>query len=286
VAAKAVEKGERPQPPTEGTSLEDFDKVDRRVSIGAVQDLATLRREREIYASALELLAELRRGEDAASVTVIKQHISVIAAGASYWPQQWEAEEQWCASHASRIAWHFDKSGSDYLWHLEFDAYHGKPPRLHSLAKQELDDPIDGTLTYFDVCDDPDDPSTWCGLFTRPYPAGHLVLCKLINAFDTEVWSFGDRPVEALPFNSLRFGIRPALYQILKHMYLGRAGAQVCRNDRCRQFFESKREGQIYCSTECSQQYRQREYWATSGSERRKKRRAKKGARNHKKRSR
>lgn len=135
--------------------------------------------------------------------------------------------------------------------------------------------------------EDPDDPCTWSALLTRPYDAGHLVLCQLINAFDTEVCYFADRAVEALPYDSLRFGVRPALYQILKHMYLGRVGAQVCRNDRCRQFFESKREGQVYCSIECSQRYRQRQYWTTTGSVRRnKRRRAKKSSLKRKNRAR
>jgi hypothetical protein len=272
VVAKDVVEIEPTQP--EWTSLEDRDKFDWRTSIGAVQEMATLRRERQIYASALELLAELRCGEDAASIKVIRQHISVIADGASYWPQQWEAEKEWRASHSpAPIAWHFDTNRSDYLRQLEYDAYHREPPGLPSSAKQELDAPLD-TPTDFASCENPDDPSTWSFLLTRPYTAGHLVLCQLINAFDTQVWCCGDRAVEVLPHDSLRFGIRPALYQILKHMYLGRVGAHVCRNDRCRQLFESQREGQVFCNPDCSQQDRQRQYWTATGSEQRKKRRS------------
>lgn len=273
VAAKEVVEGEQPQ--AEGMSLED---LDWRTSIAAVQDLATLRRERQTYASALGLLAELSRGEDAANITHIQQHISIIADGASYWPQQWEAEKRWRDSHSPvSVAWHFDTNCSDYIWQLEYDAYHREPPELGSLTKQELAVPP-STLTDFASCETLDTPSRWSVLLTRPYRAGHLVLCQLINAFDTEVQYFAKRAVETLPFGSLRFGIRPALYLILKHMYLGRAGVQVCSNDRCRRFFESKRGGQVYCSCECSQQYRQRRYWAESGSEQRKRRHAKKSS--------
>jgi hypothetical protein len=270
VVAKTVEEVKPTKP--EGMSLEDLEKFDWSTSISAIQDLATLRRERQIYASALGLLAELRLGEDTADVTVIRQHISVIAEGASYWPLQWEAEKQWRASHSpAPIAWHFDSNRSDYLWQLEYDAYHREPPWQDSFDKQKVGEPIDMQADF--IACETDDPATWSVLLTRPYPAGHLTLCQLINAFDTEVWYFADRAVEALPFESLRFGIRPALYQILKHLYLGRAGAPICRNDRCRQFFESKREGQVYCSEECSQRYRQRQYWTTTGSVQRKKRR-------------
>jgi hypothetical protein len=267
VAAKEVVEVEQKQ--QEGMSLEDLDKVDRRTSIGAVQDLATLRSERRTYASALELLAELKSGENAASVTAIQQHISVIAEGVWYWPEQWEAERQWRASHSSGpVAWHFDPNRRDYIWRLKAHVFRLEPPRPNSLTQQDLDEAIETLARHF----------AWSVVTIRPYSAGHQVLCKLINAFDTEVQYFGDRAVEGLPFGSLRFGMRPALYVILKHLYLGRAGAQVCSNDRCRRFFESEREGQVYCSAECSQRYRQRQYWAKSGSERRKQRRAKKSS--------
>jgi hypothetical protein len=263
VAVKDVVEVEQTQ--QEGMWLEDFGKRDWRTSIGAVQNLATLRRERQTYASALELLGELMRGEDAANVTAIQRHISAIADGVWYWPEQWEAERQWRASHSSApIAWHFEPNRRDYICLLKYDALHPEPPRKGSLARQELDDPI-GTHT------------AWFAMLTETYRAGHLVLCELINAFDTEVQYFGDRAVEALPFGSLRFGIRPALYLILKHLYLGRAGAKVCSNDRCRRFFESEREGQVYCSIECSQRYRQRQYWAKWGAAQRAKRNSRKG---------
>src|SRR5205807_2312726 len=78
---------------------------------------------------------------------------------------------------------------------------------------------------------------------------GQAVLCKLINAFPTEVLTYhDDHPVDTLPLFSLRFGIRPALYVILKTEYLGRGGAMICANDRCGQFFVSERAGQRYCS--------------------------------------
>jgi hypothetical protein len=48
---------------------------------------------------------------------------------------------------------------NDYLWQLEYDAYHREPPGLGSLAKQELDAPR--SLTDFTSCETPDDPSTW-----------------------------------------------------------------------------------------------------------------------------
>ncbi len=275
VAAKEIHESKPTEP--EWTSSEAWDKFDWRTSIFAVQDLATLRSERQTYASALELLAEVRRGEGEANVEAIKNNISIIADGVSHWPKQWEAEQEWRRSSNSPfpIAWRFDSNHSDYFWQLEYDVYHRKPPGSDSSGEQGFDDSLDGTADY--TVSETDDPSTWSVLLTRPYRAAHLVLCHLINAFDTRIECFqGDRAVEALPYAAVRFGIRPVLYIILKHIYLGSAGVQVCANDRCRRFFESKRGGQRYCLPECSQQFRQREYWATSGSKRRKLRSAKK----------
>jgi hypothetical protein len=272
VAAKEIHEIEPIAP--EPMSPEARDKFDWRTSIFAVQDLATLRSERNIYASALELLAEARRGEAEANVDVIKKHISIIAEGASHWPQQWEAEQHWRASNSVfPMAWRFDSNHSDYLWQLEYDVYHRKPPGSDR-GEQKLED-LDGTTDY--TVSETDAPSIWSILLTTPYRASHFVLCHLLNAFDARIECFhGDRAVQELPYGAVRFGIRPVLYLILKHIYLGSTGVQICANDRCRHFFESKRGGQLYCSPDCSQQFRQREYWATSGSTRRKLRSAKK----------
>ena len=265
VAAKEVEEIK----PSDPVASDEFDW---RISILAVQDLATLRSERQIYASALELLTEIRRGEGEADVEVIKKHISMIAEGASQWPEQWEAEQKWRASNGPfPIAWRFDSNHRDYLWGLKYDVYHRKPPGSDSLGEQQFDEETSFTAS------ETDDPSTWSALLTTPYRAAHLVLCLLINAFDTKIQCFhGDRAVETLPFAPVPFGIRPVLYLILKHIYLGSVGVQVCANDRCRRFFESKRAGQAYCKQECSQQHRQRKYWSDRGSELRKRQRAKK----------
>jgi hypothetical protein len=137
--------------------------------------LATLRRERQIFTSALELLAEVRRGEGEANVEVIKKHISIIAEGASHWPRQWEAEQEWRRASNSPfpITWRFDSNHSDYLWQLEYDVYRRKPPGSDSLGEQKPDHSLDGPADY--TVSETDDPSAWSILLTRPYRAAHLV---------------------------------------------------------------------------------------------------------------
>jgi len=240
-----------------GISGNDWNELDGKVLVAALQDLATLRLERRTLAAALALLEELRHDEKRVSVPAIQQHISDIAEGVWYWPAQWDSERQWRASHSlPPVAWQFDRNHRDFIYFLR-TSISSQATRLDGGGMTEQTS------------------HAWPLVTTEPRRAGHLVLCALINAFDTEVQYSKDRPVEALPFGALLFGVRPALYSILKHLYLGGACAPVCGNDRCRRFFEIKRGGQRFCTAECSEQYRQRKYWAKRGSILRKRRAAK-----------
>jgi hypothetical protein len=241
-----------------GMPGKDWSELHGRVLIAAFQDLATLRLERRTFAAALALLAELSHDEEAVNVSAIQRHISHIADGVSSWPEQQDAERQWRALHnLPPVAWQFDSNQRDFMWLLKTEVFRAEPPSLK------------GTLGAGP------DYIGWA-LRTTPYRAGHLVLCALINAFETEVTYSKERPVETLPFGALRFGVRPALYLILKYLYLGGSCAPVCGNDRCRRFFEIERAGQRFCEAKCSEQFRQREYWVKKGSVLRKRRAAKK----------
>jgi hypothetical protein len=254
----ATEVAEDQADETQPIQVKENDELDWSTQIGAFQDLAMLRAERRTYAAALELVTELGRGERAANVLTIQRLISDIAEGIGSWPEQQETERLWRISHNfAPMAWRFDSNHRDFISLLKTDVF--------------LTEPSAGLVVGAKV------PSAieW-RLRTKPYRAGHLVLCALINAFETEVQYFEDRPVETLPFSSLRFGVRPVLYLILKLQYLRGSGAPICKNDLCRDFFEIKRAGQVFCKPECSQSYRQRKYWAKSGAIRRKELAAKK----------
>lgn len=243
--------------PTQPVPTSEKEEINLRTLIGAFQELETLRAERRTYAAALGLLAELRRGEESSDIRAIQRHISDIADGVWSWPEQQEAEEQWRASHDfPPVAWHFDSNRCAFILYLKSEVFREEPTPSRGNASAEY--------------------IGWA-LRTRPHRAGHLVLCALLNAFETEVQYSVNRAVETLPFGSLRFGVRPALYLILKHLYLGGLGALVCADDRCRKFFESQRAGQRFCpGGVCSQRYRQRKYFEQRGSNLRKLKRKRK----------
>jgi hypothetical protein len=92
--------------------------------IGWLRDLIILRREQRTSAAALGLLAERRRG-DLASITAIRQHMSDIVDGVSFWPGQCEAERHLriSARRHTPPLWHFDFDRLKFIWNLNADAF-------------------------------------------------------------------------------------------------------------------------------------------------------------------
>jgi hypothetical protein len=212
-------------------------------TLKAEQSMDTLRRERQIYAALLTLLAEVDEGNARASIERIRSCISGIVHGVSCWADQFKREQRWRTAHDQLSpGWHFDQKAWEWIVNLSLSAKLNNPP------------------------------------FAGPdtFTSGHLVLCALINAFRTEVQFFGDRRLEAPVSDSLLFGVRPVLYHILKYEYLRRSAIRICGNSRCNQLFAVERAGQQFCSSLCSRKQRQRDYFRERGSGLRKKRARKK----------
>jgi hypothetical protein len=96
---------------------------------------------------------------------------------------------------------------------------------------------------------------------------GRIVLCELVNSFRAIVFP---NPPEM--HASIKYGIRPLLYAILRRQFLSPRDIAACSNTQCRNFFNVERAGQQYCCTECSIHQRQRTYWSERGKKLRKKR--------------
>jgi hypothetical protein len=94
-----------------------------------------------------------------------------------------------------------------------------------------------------------------------------LVLCDLTNAFRPTLF-----PSPSHMHASIKYGIRPLLYSILRRQLLNPRDLSACANSQCRNFFHIERGGQRFCSEDCSQHQRQRTYWAKRGKKLRKKR--------------
>ncbi len=97
--------------------------------------------------------------------------------------------------------------------------------------------------------------------------AGRRVICWLLNSFPPTVFS---NPIEM--HDSIKYGIRPLLYSVLRRQFINPRGFGFCANRECRKFFNIERAGQQFCSPECSLQHRQRIYWQQQGKKLREKR--------------
>jgi hypothetical protein len=96
--------------------------------------------------------------------------------------------------------------------------------------------------------------------FLPPELEARIVICELVNVFPSHAFP------HPLAFNaSIQYGIRPLLYAILLREFLHSHSTEVCANNQCREFFETKRAGQQFCNSDCSRQHRQREYWMKRG---------------------
>jgi hypothetical protein len=99
---------------------------------------------------------------------------------------------------------------------------------------------------------------------------GGIVICELLNSFPGTVFP---NPLEM--HSSIKFGIRPLLYSILRRQFTAHRDIARCANTRCRDYFNVERAGQEFCSEQCSREHRQRKYWSEHGKKLRKRRRSK-----------
>jgi hypothetical protein len=106
-----------------------------------------------------------------------------------------------------------------------------------------------------------------CDAILPPQVDARIVLCELLNVFPSLAF-----PNRIEMYSYVQFGIRPLLYGILRREFLQPRDVARCANTQCREFFEVDRQGQQFCSWECSQQQRQRDYWQSRGKNARKER--------------
>ena len=100
-----------------------------------------------------------------------------------------------------------------------------------------------------------------------PVVDGRIVICELLNSFPSIVFP---NPLEM--HSSIKYGIRPLLYSILRRQFIYPRSFTACANTQCRNFFNIERAGQQFCCPECSLHHRQRVYWEQRGKKLRKRR--------------
>jgi hypothetical protein len=218
----------------ESVHLSDYEEG-KATLLTAVQDLAELRRERSIYRSALALVVELDRSRlkpETFDDGIARDAINNISANVSHWQDQWYREGS--------------ARGSAPLWRPSVPSMSRIAALAVPLQKLRHRPPVSALPPNVDA---------------------HVVICELLNIFPSLVFP---NPLEL--HASLRYGIRPLLYSILRRELLQAHETAVCANTRCREFFEIERARQMFCNEDCSRQQRQREYWQKRGRKLRSKR--------------
>ena len=79
--------------------------------------------------------------------------------------------------------------------------------------------------------------------FLPPDLDGRVVICELLNSFPSTAF-----PNLLQLHSSIKFGIRPLLYSILRREFWSPQGFTICSNAGCRKFFDVDRAGQQFCS--------------------------------------
>lgn len=152
----------------------------------------------------------------------------------------YQSAQQWIKQIAAHIGewrkqWRRERSSRSFRpsWHLSMQSFR----RIQQLSSA----PQDG--------------------FLSPTVDSRIVICELLNTFPARAFP---NPLEM--HSSIRYGIRPLLYALLRREFLHPHDAGACANTQCRALFEIERAGQRFCTNECSLSQRQREYWSRRGS--------------------
>lgn len=185
-----------------------------------IEDLQRLRRERMVFASALQTLCGLR---DAADKDVANGLGDFVCACSQPGPAEGARLE---------IDWIMD-----LLLRAQGDGLKGGALKLEGFLRQLRGVPL------------------------REY--GWYLLSVMLRAFPPEVVPVEGGLIE-LPKQD-NAGILPSLFFMLRRDCLDGQEIKICCQRDCRKFFRESRAGQRFCSAECSQLQRQRDYWQRKG---------------------
>jgi hypothetical protein len=225
-------------------------------SVKAAQNIRVLRREQKILSCAVRLWGAL------AAATALVEELSRLE------------------SRVKRQIDHRDRSGE----RLARDR-HAKIANEHRPHFQGIYETVAelGELTWSDPKEKDDQTFPWGdsflgytlplrralenGNYERVAWFGHRVLCLLLDKFPCRLLFERGRVMESP--EQTPFGIRAALYFMLRSDYQRGREIQICQRAECGQAFVVERAGGQYCSPRCSKLQRQRDYWAETGAARR-----------------
>jgi hypothetical protein len=224
--------------------------------VAAFEELVRLRRERNTYVAATELLAQIRNKVPA--LTRIGELVDEIWSGIFEWYFESQDEE----SRRDELA--LDVAGPSWVWNNGSLAQmtHAVSNFSQKMRRKRLRNPeLDGH-NYLIA-----EPTLGDRDLEQIIESSHAVLCAILNGFPSHVRRWRGHSIE-LPPADLAFGIRPALYYLLRCDYLSDRHIARCPQAHCEEpWFLQSRLGRIFCSEKCERKHRQRKYYLTRGKE-------------------
>jgi hypothetical protein len=232
--------------------------------IVACEELARLRRERNTFVATSELLKEVK--SQAPSFNRMRELVDKIWIGTNGWFSEWKQEgsrrrELLIGGDQPSWAWSVRSQRQielkrNYCRSRRVPEVLLHPDRVDSnsaATNEEL-------LRLKEACDNPTD--TAAKEIVEPC---HEIVCTLLNGFPVYVQRWEGLSIE-FPAEDVVFGIRPALYYLLRCDYLSDVHIARCPWQHCSlKWFRQDRRGQIFCSAECERKNRQRDYYLRKG---------------------
>jgi hypothetical protein len=218
-------------------------------AIHAVQDMQELRNEQVILRFAMELVDQLSKRK--VNEFIVKESIDVIAEKIRCWPNQWRRE--------------MEQRPQTPVWLLSPQSF----ARIQEISASGYEEIVPSKILSKGIAVPPEMviPKKIGELFEKPTFDARAVVCELLNTFRPVVF-----PSLLEMHSSIKYGIRPLLYSLVRRQFIAPGDVGICANELCRNFFDLDRQGQQYCSSDCSIHQRQRIYWAKRGKKLRKKR--------------
>jgi hypothetical protein len=215
----------------------------RRSNVFAIESLQGLAKERAIFAAGIRLSGSLVEASIEGTATAMGDLVEALYTRGAPWEYEEYGDRGPDGHHYSQ----------DLTAHFEQMVEWQKPGRKDDAALREFGESLP--------------------VFCRRQSGatvlqlGSQMFCALLNVshFRPEMVFDRGRFVE-LPARSRR-GLLPALYFMLRSDVLRKQSILVCELSDCGNFFRVERYGQRFCSPNCSQRKRLREYWQRNKDE-------------------
>jgi hypothetical protein len=226
------------------------------VEITAREELSCLRRERSTFIAATELLTAIT--SQTPSLNTIAECVGRLRSGTDPWAAEWVKERFFRRKYRLFLNERPPREYPSWVWNdgLQYRIQNSRlffwahPPVMYEHMGPDLRSEI---------------PALHTPKEEEIVEEGHQALCTVLNAFPTSLVRWDGMTLE-FPFDDTLFGIRPALYYLLRCDYLADVHIARCPwGDCAHKWFRQDRRNQIYCSDACELKHRQKRYYDRKG---------------------